>query len=359
MRPKSLLLLVLALGCGLIASIGISQVMERRNAGGSNVETVDVLVAKVEIPVGDAIKAESVKLLAVPKNLVPADSYTKIEDIQGKRTKSKLLVDEIIRTARLADGKDTQVPDGFRVVTIKTTADRGGNLLKPGDRVDVQVYLRAGSVPGVTQPSLRTFLGDVRVFAVDAKTEAADDEAGGAAMRTVSLLVNPEQAEKVTFASNIGQVQLVMRSSLDKDSTLSNRRMDLSKLFGASDTPGDREGDKVAANPATDKPAEPKSDGGIQKAIQDGLAAMASKAQSAAPTKPPVDAFTMIGYNGVNGTQYFFGDTSKAPQSSSALGAASNGTEPTTTAPTVDAPATNEPAPNPPAAPAAGGPAKS
>lgn len=179
-------------------------------------------------------------------------------------------------------------------------------------------------------------------------------------MRTVSLLVTPEQAEKVTFASNLGQVQLVMRGSLDKVSAAkSSNGTTYKSLFGGGETPGDREDDKVAATP-DEKPAEPKGNN-FMDALREGMlqAAKAAPATAAAkatkPAQPAADAFTMVGYDGVNGTQYVFADPNKPPQVSNPLGGGTNSgaqgpatdaDEPATTDPAVD-PA-NAPPPAPP-----------
>ena len=65
MRPKSLLLLALALGCGLVASIGISQVMDRNGEPHGTLETVPIYVALHNINLGDPIDAEMLSLAGV------------------------------------------------------------------------------------------------------------------------------------------------------------------------------------------------------------------------------------------------------------------------------------------------------
>jgi Flp pilus assembly protein CpaB len=62
MRPKSLLLLALALGCGLVASIGISQVMDRNGNSQTKLETVPIYVAVHNINLGDPIDAKMISL---------------------------------------------------------------------------------------------------------------------------------------------------------------------------------------------------------------------------------------------------------------------------------------------------------
>jgi pilus assembly protein CpaB len=62
MRPKTLILLVLALGCGLVASIGISQVMQRNQEAGPSSETSPVWVAKADIKDNEPMTMQNLKL---------------------------------------------------------------------------------------------------------------------------------------------------------------------------------------------------------------------------------------------------------------------------------------------------------
>lgn len=307
MRPKSILLLVLALGCGLVASIGISQVMEKRGSGGAEVEQVEVLVAKQDIPAGDPIKAEMVAVQKVPKELVKEDTLTKIEEVEGKRPNGKLLAGEIIRGGNLGEQQAAPIPPGFRVNTIRATADRGGNLLKPGDRVDVQVYVRANAVPQVTEPTLQTFLEDVRVYAVDSKVAKEEEDQGSASTRTVSLLVTPEQAAKLTYASNIGQIQLVMRGMGDKVEDVDTSPISWDKLVNKTDSPNDQ---KNADKPKTVAAAEPSNDAGFVEAVDKAIAKNVAAPSAVAPA---ANQFVMLEVRGDNFVQYTFGDTAKPP----------------------------------------------
>jgi pilus assembly protein CpaB len=329
MRPKSILLLVLALGCGLIASIGISQVMERRGSGGDEGERVQVLVAKVEIPAGEAIKPEMVALQSVPKDMVQADTFTKIEDVEGKRPSGKLLVGEIIREGNLGEAKAAPIPDGFRVNTIRATADRGGNLLKPGDRVDVQVYVRAGAVPQIDEPTLQTFLTDVRVYAVDTKTNSTEEEQGSASTRTVSLLVKPDQAAKLTYASQIGQIQLVMRGTNDTAEGADTEPVSWDVLVNKSDSPGDRKAaDKKPADATTPTPA---ADTSFADKLREEMAALQAQLNSknATPAATPArNQFVMLEVRGDEVMQYTFNDTTKPPVNWAPYGNAGDGKAP-------------------------------
>ena len=85
MRPKSLVLLALALGCGLVASIGISQVLDSNNKNQAAVETVPIYVALQNINLGDPVDDAMVSLQEWPKDKVPVGAITKWEDIASQR----------------------------------------------------------------------------------------------------------------------------------------------------------------------------------------------------------------------------------------------------------------------------------
>jgi pilus assembly protein CpaB len=92
MQSKSLILLVVALACGVVASIGITQVMAHRSASPptQNLETQPVFVVKDDIPLGTMLSAEALKLEQWPKGKVPEGALSELEDVEGRRPRTKL-----------------------------------------------------------------------------------------------------------------------------------------------------------------------------------------------------------------------------------------------------------------------------
>jgi pilus assembly protein CpaB len=225
MRPKSLMLLLLALGCGLVASVGISQVMDRKPVQAPVGETQDVLVTVQDVNYGTPLSAEVVKLEKWPKDKVPAGAVTDVEKIAGRRARGKLFKGEPILEAKLLSpesgaGASQEIPAGFRVVSVKVDASTtGGSLVLPGDRVDVLVNVRANTGAGIMETSTKTILQDIRVFAVDQvyKVEAIEDQESAISAKTVSLLVTPSQAEKIALAEELGKIRLAIRSPEDDE----------------------------------------------------------------------------------------------------------------------------------------------
>jgi pilus assembly protein CpaB len=245
MRAKTVALLVLALGCGAVASVGIVQVIAKRGTDPAPVEaeTQAVFTALKDVSQGDPLSGENVKLEQWPKDKVPAGALGRLEDIDGRRTRSKLYAGEPILDKKLAAkgvntaGADIMIPKGYRVVSIRVDAVSGGaDLLLPGCRVDLLVHMAKNPSVGINETTTRTVLQDIKVFAVNnvVTIDATGPETKSIPARTVSLLVTPAQAERVTLASELGSIKLVMRGPEEEvqERTKGTRPSD---LFGESD----------------------------------------------------------------------------------------------------------------------------
>jgi pilus assembly protein CpaB len=225
MRAKSLALLTLALGCGLVASIGITQVMAKRSASVPIAgATENIYVAACDVPLNEVLAVGMLKLEQWPKDKVPPGAVGKLEDVEGRRCRTRLYAGEaILKTKLFGKGQDiggssSQIPKGMRVVPVRVDAVSGGSgLILPGDRVDLLVHLLANPAAGIREPCTRTVLQNIKVFAADATTDLERVNGDGKSIqaKTISLLVTPEQAQKITLATELGQVRLVMRSPED------------------------------------------------------------------------------------------------------------------------------------------------
>jgi pilus assembly protein CpaB len=223
MRAKSMALLMLALGCGLVASIGITQVMAKRNAepSGTAAETVPVLVALKDIPLGEPLSAAILKQEPWPKDRVPQGYLSNMEDVEGRRIRQRVFAGEpILENKLLGKGASTQgassvIPKGYRVVSVQVDSVSGSTLILPGDRVDVLVYLIGNSQHAIPETSTRTVLQDIKVFAVNDVLDMEKDKDKPVSSKTISLLVTPPQAAKVTLATEMGKIRLVMRGPED------------------------------------------------------------------------------------------------------------------------------------------------
>lgn len=226
MRSKSLVLLALALGCGLIAAIGINQVMANRGQQAAPAEMQAIYVAMKDLPSRETIKVEDLKLEEWPKDKIPRGAITKPEQVAERSAKTKIYTGEPILESKLFSADDPalgaapRIPPGMQVVTVKVDDVAGvSKLILPGDMVDVQVYIRRNVNLGANKTLAATVLAGAKVFAVNEifdGDQSSDEEEGTIAAKTVSLLVEPAEAKRVMLAAELGKIRLTLRGPDDK-----------------------------------------------------------------------------------------------------------------------------------------------
>jgi pilus assembly protein CpaB len=280
------MLLLLALGCGLVASIGISQVMDARNRGGAPaVEKEPSLVALKDIKVNEPLTEKNLKLEEWPKDKIPADAMRDLKQVLGQRAGGIILADEPLRKAKFAvDHRIEEIPRGYRVVAVSADAvSATGNLLQPGDRVDMVLSVKHNNSSNSNQVA-KTILQDIRVFAINDQYRPAEGNKSdeSIAAKTVSLLVTPTQAETIALAGEMGKIRLVLRHPDDE---------------GIAETQGAEENELLQGSSKSDRNHEtvgesPNRVGGVL----DWLKQQSDKSQVLAQASPPPDPeehFTM------------------------------------------------------------------
>ena len=255
MRPKSFALLLLAGGCGLVASIGIMHVMSKGNSEAAPADGGGIFVAAADIPLGEHLTAENVKFQQWPTDKIPPGALSRMEDIENRRTRTKLFAGEAILENRLygkganQQGATAMIPVGYRVVPVKVDLVSGGSdLILPGDRVDVMIHLVRDLNRGIEETVTRTILQDIKVFAVnDVLDVEKDKDNKSISAKTISLLVTPAQAAKIMLATQVGIVNLVMRSS-EEDKKDAQVEVRINELLGvASGSQRDKEDSRDTA----------------------------------------------------------------------------------------------------------------
>ncbi len=236
MRAKSMVLILIALGCGLVASIAISQVMERgANSGNAALETVQIYVATADIDVNDQLSADNVRVEDWPKSKMPEGAIFNLEDVSERFARVRFYEGEPILQAKLANGIDgpaVKIPDGFRVCSLKVQMDTAvSGLVNPGDRVDIYGYFRKSQ--DIPKTGTREILRNVRVFAVNSETEQETDAEGQQiAAKTVSVLVPYEQVAKLMLATELGNLRLALRRPNETTETAGAENATIENLFG-------------------------------------------------------------------------------------------------------------------------------
>jgi pilus assembly protein CpaB len=289
MRPKSLVLLALALGCGLVASIGISQVLDGTKP--APVDTSPIYVALKNINVGDPVTDQTVSLEEWPTDKIPVGAISKWENIEERRPRSTIYQGEpILDTKLLGKGQTNDpikgVPKGMRLYTISVDARKSAaGLLSPGDRVDLQIYASRNEREGIKAPMTKIFMQNLRVYAVDQTIDkSSDGEEARNVAKTISLIVTPAQASKITLAENLGEVSLIPRNP-DDDAVVDDSEQGAAELLGLS-TANNREMEQKADEPSDGGASGPGLKTLIEQAMS-GAFAQAAQASAGGNANPP------------------------------------------------------------------------
>ena len=219
MRP--VLVLMLAVICGIASAWGLLSMNRgpRPNREVKQEETIDVVVAVAELSKWQVVAPEDVELRAWPKSVVPEDVLTDLEEAQGRVVDIPMLPNEPLVKQKLAEagvgvGLPALIPVGMRAFTIQTStaSSRVAGFLRPESVVDVLLNMRGGRDEG--GGSTTTLLQALKILAVDQVLDEASDSVS-ADLKSVTLLVTPEQASLLDLAGNMGTLSLTMRNPTD------------------------------------------------------------------------------------------------------------------------------------------------
>jgi len=218
MKLKSVMLMAVALGCGLVAMLGVQQALSGNKGDGADGNQSQVLVAAAEIVPGSRLTDENATFKAWPKDSIPQGAVTKPEDYEQRALKVRTYPGEIIMKAKLGKkgefGAASDIPEGQRVISVAVDPTMtSSGMMWPGMRVDVFVTYQ--SVDRRIGTEIATVLEDVTVFAVDNTRDVAEQEPSEIKAKTISLLVTPEEAMRLKRAENMGKLHVAMRGQDD------------------------------------------------------------------------------------------------------------------------------------------------
>ena len=194
----------------------------------AQLQTVDVLVAKTDIGLGQSLKPEDLQWQTWPASTASNTFIRKGErpdatkEVTGSIARAPFIVGEPIREAKLvkADGSGFMaaiLPTGMRAISTEISPETGaGGFILPNDRVDVLLSKREKN-PDRGGPDLvvsEIILSNVRVLAIDQAPKEKDGQ-NAVVGKTVTLELKPEQAETLARARQSGTLALALRSIAD------------------------------------------------------------------------------------------------------------------------------------------------
>jgi pilus assembly protein CpaB len=256
MNTARIVVLVIALGAGGVAAY-LASGYENRPAPAlpvaEKLPTVEVLVAKNDIQLGQAVKPDDMQWQVWPaatasSAFIRRDNRPEAQtQIAGSIARVPLMQGEPIREQKLvrADGSGFMaaiLPSGMRAVSTELSAETGaGGFILPNDRVDVVLTRRLKNPDGANNSNGPTggndlvlsevILTNIRVLAIDQAPKEKDGQ-NAVVGRTVTLELKPDQVAALSAARQGGTLTLALRSIVDANSVDSTPEDQASKRSG-------------------------------------------------------------------------------------------------------------------------------
>ncbi|KIZ45147.1 MULTISPECIES: Flp pilus assembly protein CpaB [Rhodopseudomonas] len=231
MNTARIVVLTIAVGAGGVAAYLASGTgpAPAPSAPVAQMPTVDVLVAKADIPLGQAVGPGEVQWQSWPASSTSSSFIRRSErpdattQLIGSIARSPFIAGEPIREQKLvkANGSGFMaaiLPTGMRAISTEISPETGaGGFILPNDRVDVILSKREKSPdqPGSTDTvNSEIILSNVRVLAIDQTVEEKNGQKVVVG-KTATLELKPEQAEFLARARQSGTLSLALRSLAD------------------------------------------------------------------------------------------------------------------------------------------------
>jgi pilus assembly protein CpaB len=227
MRNRIFAVLALAILTGSGLAYGTFNAINAQPVKTVTAATQPVVVAAADLALGSELKKEDLTVVNFPLGQAPEGTFSKPADILGRGIIVPIVKNEPVLKAKLASkeagfGLPTVIPDGMRAVSVRVNEVIGvAGYVLPGTRVDVLATANPTSQP--QDATTKVILSNVQVLTAGTRMEQDGEKGKPVQVTVVTLLVFPEQSERLALASTEGKIQLALRNPLDQ---------------GAPETPG-------------------------------------------------------------------------------------------------------------------------
>jgi pilus assembly protein CpaB len=215
--------------------------------------TRPVLVAASDLDVGATLRKEDIRAIDWPANSVPSTAVSNPDEVIGRGVILPIIQNEPIFPMKLASkdaggGLPPAIPTGFRALSVRVNEVIGvAGYVLPGTRVDVVATV--SPTDQHQDMTSKVILTNVQVLAAGTKIERDVQNNKPIPVTVVTLLVDPEQSERLTLAASEGKIQLALRNPLDK-TTPTTRGIRPAALIGDGSLARPRVTRTAAAKPA-------------------------------------------------------------------------------------------------------------
>ena len=255
-NKRTAIVLGVAIVAAAIASMGVYRIVSTMPARQAEAVTVDAVVAAHPLKLGTRLSSDHVKLVKWPASSPVPGSFQKVEDVVNRGVITGLEENEPLTESKLAPleagaGLPPSIPPGMRAISVKVNEVVGvAGFVVPGTRVDVMVTLQDRQRDN--NSLTRVVVSNVQVLTAGTRYDQEKAKEGTPIPSTVvTLLVTPDDSERIALAASEGQIMLALRNPLDTDQTSTNG-VRTAGLFGdAPPAPAPKPVLRQKAKPAT------------------------------------------------------------------------------------------------------------
>ncbi len=214
--------IAIALAVALFVSAGATYIVYNRmraNQAAQRPATVKIVAGGANpLQAGAALTSENVTLIDWPANVPLTGSFSKVDDVIGRSliypvSPKQPILERDLAVAGSGIGLTVKIPEGMRAVSVRSNEIVGvAGFLYPGSHVDVLLTYRPEGSPA---PITQTIMQNIEVLTAGQRIEP-DPQGKPETVNVVTMLLTPQDSEKLIMAYAQGSIQFVLRNGADK-----------------------------------------------------------------------------------------------------------------------------------------------
>lgn len=220
-QHRTLIVMAVAVITAGLASFGVYRAIQQIPAREVEVASMHIVVAAQPLPVGTRLHENHLRLVAWPARNPVNGSFSDPKKLVDRGVITPVAENEPITESKVASpeagaGLPPVIPAGMRAISVRVNEVIGvAGFVVPGTRVDLLVTVKSPD-KGNDEPMTRTVVSHVQVLTAGTKYDQENSKDGKPIPTSVvTLMVLPEDAERIALASNEGKITLALRNPLD------------------------------------------------------------------------------------------------------------------------------------------------
>jgi pilus assembly protein CpaB len=220
-RNRLVLIGVLAIAVAGLVSFGVFRILKASIAS-ARYANATVVVAAFDLPVGVRLAEKDLRLVRMPTGDLPDGVFRTTSELVGRGVITPIARNEVVLTTKVAAenagaGLPATIPPGMRAVSVKVNdVIAVAGFAQAGTRVDVVLTGNPTKKRDPENVTATTILQNVQVLAAGQQLQT-NGEGKAQKVPVITLLVTPDQAQKLALATQEGKIQLALRNPLDLD----------------------------------------------------------------------------------------------------------------------------------------------